>query len=891
LCIISFLNIQYFFFMEELARQVWEAWVVSPKFTLSVLTTVTGLYATSVWWYYKKDATSALPMPLPHVTDSCSDNTVYLTVFRSHRPCFLYLASFLYGIKKYFTQFVNCICLLICGLQIHEYNDLRSVPALLCFALAHALVTVWEQHSKLKVQSDINHQRVWKRAKSAKDEETNLLVLQKTLRRGDFVPLSIDRNTIVPADLYVVEGSLFVNEKELTGEDVAVPKTIGSNVYRGTSIIKGCGFGKVVAVGNDCQMYQRSHDIQKPPTKVQKHITFVCMVNLYLLLLISTLTAIVLYQQNPPNVDPLRRFTVFWRHFKKMLLLLNTVIPLGLQLSFNAASTLLSHQISRVCQVNIRAQGLCSFQNEITHVCSDKTGTLTLNELVVAHVSQSPRQVVENVLAVTDVTLNEKGELVRFDDMEHTLLRHFLPQTKDVFEENVPLSGGSLRYNKKQYQRLVYAPFDHKWEIKHSILRGENSVTLHAQGTPEAILRLAKDPVQSAELWQKFLTECPTNTNSYNRIIAYGRKVIGTEWNEWTKWQTAAKRDKWNAFQGLEDLAFYCFHDRLIPDVAQSIAALRQQSIIGFSILTGDKLETCVEIARQLGLLQQQDSIIPTVETASDSAFCNTKEAQCVFINGRNLEELLFSFDFSQLLANSRVCKVVYRCAPFAKQLYVRHVQQQGCVMMVGDGINDISACLEAQTSVSVANGSPQLVQVTDITIPEWSAVPALLRNFRRQQLRIQNITGWILMKHLMTAGHLLAMLCLSNLRLLQDPSNPLIMNLFNTSMFAILCVHCYLHEEQTISYSCFHLMWKGGVLGMLTASSAFEYFELERVNDVMFMMLPFQVLQLICQMLKFEKSKSRLAWGLYYLVAIMWLMPTIHWHGSTKLQSPNKYK
>lgn len=74
---------------------------------------------------------------------------------------------------------------------------------------------------------------------------------------------------------------------------------------------------------------------------------------------------------------------------------------------------------------------------------------------------------------------------------------------------------------------------------------------------------------------------------------------------------------------------------------------------------------------------------------------------------------------------------------------------------MIGDGVNDISSCLEAQLSVSVTNGSRQLLQVTDVHLQDWNDLPSLLTHFEGQRARIQNLTGWILMKHLMTAGHL----------------------------------------------------------------------------------------------------------------------------------------
>lgn len=114
--------------------------------------------------------------------------------------------------------------------------------------------------------------------------------------------------------------------------------------------------------------------------------------------------------------------------------------------------------------------------------------------------------------------------------------------------------------------------FDHKLEVKYSVLEQNQQKTLHVQGTPEAILRLAKNTQKAHSQWNQFVQECPQDPDSYHRVIAYGRKLINSNHEELGGL----------VLDGLEDLAFYCFHDRLVPHVAQSIQAVRQKGI-GFS--------------------------------------------------------------------------------------------------------------------------------------------------------------------------------------------------------------------------------------------------------------------------------------------------------------------
>src|SRR5579859_5687405 len=99
--------------MESFLSQVWEAlFVISPFTTVATLTSITCIYGATVWWYHRRNNRgNHRPKKQPNQrrdardatsSDEALDNTVYLTMFHSHRPVFLYLASFVYGLKQYF---------------------------------------------------------------------------------------------------------------------------------------------------------------------------------------------------------------------------------------------------------------------------------------------------------------------------------------------------------------------------------------------------------------------------------------------------------------------------------------------------------------------------------------------------------------------------------------------------------------------------------------------------------------------------------------------------------------------------------------------------------------------------------------------------------------------
>lgn len=88
--------------------------------------------------------------------------------------------------------------------------------------------------------------------------------------------------------------------------------------------------------------------------------------------------------------------------------------------------------------------------------------------------------------------------------------------------------------------------------------------------------------------------------------------------------------------------------------------------------------------------------------------------------------------------------------------------------------------------------------------------------------------------------------------------------------------------------------MVKGGVIGVVTASLAFEYFEWERLNEVFFILLGVQVIQLICQMIRFESQQQPppslshqsqwKAFIVYVVLVLAWVGLILFLFGGTKL-------
>lgn len=206
--------------------------------------------------------------------------------------------------------------------------------------------------------------------------------------------------------------SILVQEIELTGENIVISKvgmqinhqsfdnskiiinhhqnegivavlninysyTAKNIIFRGTKIVDGSALGLIIETGNDFQIYRINNNNQKHQTNIQKLITNICITNLYFLLILASFLGLIIYEKS----TQLNSYEQLWKIIRQMILLFNTMVALSLQFFLNTASVLLSKRIAQKNNVTINRNGFSSFQVNPYYIVSDKTGTLTTNEL------------------------------------------------------------------------------------------------------------------------------------------------------------------------------------------------------------------------------------------------------------------------------------------------------------------------------------------------------------------------------------------------------------------------------------------------------------------------------------------------------------------------------
>lgn len=681
-------------------------------------------------------------------------NEIHLTRFQRSG----YIFHTFFGIWQYFIDPVNAFCLVISIGQVYEYQDYRSLIPLSIFCLISVSIYIHEIRLLLKEESIQNNKLYTSENGPAKFFNLN---------HKDVVYVKED--TEIPADLIITHGHCLVSELQLTGEDIIIPKSVGGTVFRGTKIILGSIKGIPINLGNECKIYN-IHIASKNKTNIQKKILKTCLFNFFIMLILAIIFTSVLYIRSPEKK--------LISDLKKMILLLNTMVPLSLQFFFNIAAIILSKRIEK--SNNVKINTIHTFQTNPHYIVSDKTGTITTGHLKVEKIqtSMSPERCILNIIACSEIQ-SRSGKLLKSDPIEEALLNHLFTDAELKVNSDTDIN---FQYKDKDIicDRLFRGAYDYKTEVKSSIIFYDNKYELHLQGTAEAINRYSNNKltpyIDKLSLFSK-------PKSAYRRIIAHGMKFLKDEEVK----DTIQTPEKY--YTDLDTVSLYSLYDYVVEDIHEALVKLDRD----FTLLTGDSQKSAIEVSRTIGLLLECDAYF-TVNAVRD---CFKKLDGCIYIiDGRVLEQIMISNNINAFISviNNSTNRVIYRASPRGKQLYIVFLQKyfNKSVMMVGDGSNDIAALIQSNIGISIKHSDNVAVQnISDIVVDTWTQIPDLLKDCKDQKKLIVNVTNLVLHKHIYSACILAMLFVFSRFSRLRDPASPYLMSFMNGSIFICMCIYC----------------------------------------------------------------------------------------------------
>lgn len=518
---------------------------------------------------------------------------------------------------------------------------------------------------------------------------------------GDYVIL--ETGDIVPADLRLVDSAnLKIDESSLTGESVPVEKDykqtykgkmeIGDReniAYSSTIVSYGRGAGVVVETGENTEIGKIATSISTPEkeqTPLQKRLAGLSKTLGILVIGICLLVLVV---------GVLRKHEIL-EMFMTSISLAVAAVPEGLPA---IVTIVLSLGMSKMAEKNAIVKKLLAVETlgTTTVICSDKTGTLTQNEMTVVKVYTDGE-----VYEVVGTGYNPKGEIILNNESVDVkskkglnFLANIAALTNDakLVQNNEewgiigdPTEGALLTFaekagygiedTNKSYKRVEEIPFDSDRKMMttfHSEFVKDKVISF-TKGAPDIVLSNCKyflDGEEVKELTEKDRDDIMQKNSLFARdalrVLAYAYR----EWDSIPNNKTTENVEKDMVLVGLTGMI-----DPARPEAKEAIEECKSAGIIPIMI-TGDHLETGFAIAKELGIA--------------------TEESQAIM--GRELNEL----SPEQIREVVREKRVFTRVSPENKVQIVQALKEEGHITaMTGDGVNDAPAIKKAHIGIAM---------------------------------------------------------------------------------------------------------------------------------------------------------------------------------------------
>lgn len=554
----------------------------------------------------------------------------------------------------------------------------------------------------------------------------------KVLRDGKVTQIEVDG--LVPGDVFMLEAgdsvpadarlvevaSLRVNEAALTGESVPVEKdlkVIGEDdppigdrknmVFMGTIVTGGRGKAVVVGTGMDTELGRIAQMLQETPpdpTPLQRQLA---SLGKTLGIAAGIIVAVVFITGLLRGEDVLGMFLT-------AVALAVAAIPEGLP---SVVTIVLALGVTRMSERNavIRRLPAVETLGVATYICSDKTGTLTKNEMTVTRI-----YVDQQFFEISGTGYTPEGEFITEDGQKVNPMQQKVPelmllggllnsdarleQTEkghqiigDPTEGALIVAGAKAGLTKEEaeakYRRLKEIPFDSERKMMTTFHKMHDTVVSFTKGAPDVLLSRCTKVILdegviplTEELIQNYL-----QVNS--RLASQGQRVLALAYREWPELPDNPTTD--TAEQDLTFVGFYAIQDPPRPEVKDAVEVSRKAGIKTVMI-TGDHQETALAIAKTLTIYREGDQVL----------------------TGSQLEQM----SDEELKKHVLKTTVYARVSPEHKLRIVAALKEHNQVVaMTGDGVNDAPALRRADigaamgiTGTEVAKEAAAMVLLDD---------------------------------------------------------------------------------------------------------------------------------------------------------------------------------
>uniref|UniRef100_A0A0D9XJS0 Calcium-transporting ATPase n=1 Tax=Leersia perrieri TaxID=77586 RepID=A0A0D9XJS0_9ORYZ len=541
---------------------------------------------------------------------------------------------------------------------------------------------------------------------------------------GDVIVLKI--GDVVPADGVFLDGhALQIDESSMTGEPhpVEIDATSSPFLASGVKVVDGYGRMLVTAVGTDTawgeMMSSITRDVTADPTPLQERLerltTSIGKVGVAVAVLVFAVLTSRHFtgstkDENGNRVFDRRRdatfngvFSGLVGIFQQAVTIIVVAIPEGLPL---AVTLTLAFSMKRMVRENalVRRLSACETMGSVTAICTDKTGTLTLNQMKVNEFwvggerlrSVAGEVSVEIVALIRQgVGLNTTGSVYEADNVSPPEITGS-PTEKALLTWAVEELAMDVDVLKRGSKVLRVEAFNSDKKRSGVMVRDAATgvVTAHWKGAAEMVLARCSTfvPKDGGAARQLGVEERTKLENVINDMAAASLRCIAFAYKEITIIDGGDEHGKIDD-EGLTLLGFVGLKDPCRPEVKSSIKACTNAGI-AVKMVTGDNLLTARAIAKECGIITSESDVI---------------------IEGH----VFRAMSPSQQLAIVDDIRVMARSLPLDKLTLVQRLKQKGHVVAVtGDGTNDAPALKEADVGLAMGiQGTEVAKESSDIVI------------------------------------------------------------------------------------------------------------------------------------------------------------------------------
>jgi Mg2+-importing ATPase len=485
---------------------------------------------------------------------------------------------------------------------------------------------------------------------------------------GDIVDLFA--GDMIPADLRIISGKdLFINQASLTGESFPMEKMaepihhksnsiseLSNIAFMGSSVVSGTGLGVVIKTGIATQFGELSRKLatMRIETSFDKGVNkFTWLMIRFMLVLVAVIFTI--------------NALIKGNLIEALLFSLAVAVGLTPQMLPMLVAINLSKGAIAMSKKQVIVKRLNSIQNfgAMDVLCTDKTGTLTLNRIILERHCDVIRRDSEDVLRFAYINSFYQTGLKNI--LDRAILRH----------EKLLI---------KQYKKVDELPFDFSRKIMSVVVEMDGKHRIIAKGAPEEIFKKCTRYELDGEILDMEELILTDLKEEYDNLSAEGFRVLAIAYKDIDNKKEVYSRDD---ERDLILKGYVAFLDPPKPTAGRAIEVLRRLGI-EVKVLTGDNELVTEKICSEVGL------DVKGLVTADQIEKLDDKE----------LQELV------------KTTTVFARLSPLQKERVIHALHENKHIVgYLGDGINDAAALKASDVGISVNNAVDIAKESADIIL------------------------------------------------------------------------------------------------------------------------------------------------------------------------------